>query len=279
MSRTDPGDFLSSMLRLQRDIVRERMSRRRTAILERLAEEKEEPPDFAAALTMPSGGRVNIIAEMKKASPSAGVIREAFEPLYLARRAVQAGAAAISVLTEEKYFQGSLEDLARVAAGVPAPVMRKDFIIDPYQLLEARVSGAAACLLIADMLEFEHLESLLRDTNALAMTALVEVHDEAALDRALEAGASVVGVNNRNLKTLEVDTEMTYRLRERIPGDRVLVSESGHRTRKDLERLEREGVHAVLIGEAIMRAEDVGAAVRELRGDAAAPPGLEPAAG
>jgi len=279
MAARNPGDFLNMMVGLQRENVRERMSRRKASTLERLAEEKAPPPDFAAALQLPAGGRVRIIAEMKKASPSAGVIREAFEPLYLARKVVQAGASAVSVLTEERYFMGSLEDLARVAAGVPAPVMRKDFIVDPYQLLEARTAGAAACLLIADMLEFENLESLLRDTRDLSMAALVEVHDRAALDAALEAGARIIGINNRNLKTMKVDRSTTFALKEHIPAGKIVVSESGNRTREDLVHLEEQCVDAVLIGEAVMRAEDVGAKVRELRGEGTAPSGLEPEAG
>lgn len=277
--REVPG-FLGEMARLQREEIRRRMKARRTSTLEMVALDREPPPDFAAALRMPSGGRVRIIAEMKKASPSAGIIREAFEPLYLARQVVQAGASAVSVLTEERFFHGSLEDLSRVAAGVPAPVMRKDFIIDTYQLLEARCAGAAACLLIAAMFEPQTLAALLRDTAALSMAALVEVHDRRDLDEALEAGAEIVGVNNRNLRTLTVDTSTTFALREFVPEGRLIVSESGHRTRADLVRLEEAGVDAVLVGEAIMRAENAGAKVRELLGvELKGPLGLGPGAG
>lgn len=260
------SDFLARMRLLKEEEVRLRLANRPSSSLERLAMEKEAPPDFAAALRLPSGGKVRLIAEMKKASPSAGVIREAFEPLYLARRVVQEGASAVSVLTEEEFFQGSLQDLARVAGGVPAPVMRKDFIIDTYQLLESRVAGAAACLLIVAMLTPVKLERLLRDARDLGLAALVEIHDRAELETALAAGAEIIGINNRNLKTLEVDTATTMELKEDVPTGRIVVSESGHRTRSDLQALEAGGVDAVLIGEAIMRADDVGVKVRELLG-------------
>jgi indole-3-glycerol phosphate synthase len=277
MSGRTLSGFFGEMKLRKAEEVRVRLANRPAAMLEKVAAEKEEPPDFAAALTLPSGGRVRLVAEMKKASPSAGVIREAFEPLVQARLAVQAGASAISVLTEEDFFQGSLQDLSRVAAGVPAPVMRKDFIIDSYQLLEARVAGAAACLLIVAMLEPARLSRLLQDTADLRMTALVEAHDRQELDIALEAGATVIGINNRNLKTMEVDTATTLELKEFVPPGKVVVSESGHRTRADLVRLEEAGIEAVLIGEAIMRADDIGSKVRELLGgEGGLPPGLRP---
>jgi indole-3-glycerol phosphate synthase len=278
-ARTLTG-FLEQMRRRQEELVRRRLSSRSAASMEKVALNKEAPPDFAAALAMPSRGRVRLIVEMKKASPSAGVIREGFEPLYLARRAVQAGASAISVLTEEEFFQGSLQDLSRVAAGVPAPVMRKDFIVDTYQLLEARAAGAAACLLIAAMLEPPQLRRLMKDAADLGMDTLVETHDRHDIDSALEAEAGIIGINNRDLKTLKVDRGTTLELKAFVPDDRIVVSESGHRTRADLVALEGAGVEAVLIGEAIMRAEDVGAKVRELLGEAGeGPSGLGPGSG
>lgn len=280
MTQPSLSGFLEDMKKRQEAEVRRRISLHRPAVLERVAAEKEAPPDFAAALRMPSRGRVRLIVEMKKASPSAGVIREGFEPLYLARRAVQAGASAISVLTEEEFFQGSLQDLSRVAAGVPAPVMRKDFIVDTYQLLEARVAGAAACLLIAAMLTPPQLRRLMKDAADLSMDTLVETHDRYDLDSALEAEAGIIGINNRDLKTLKVDRATTLELKAFVPDDRIVVSESGHRTRADLVGLEEAGVEAVLIGEAIMRAEDVGAKVRELLGETGkGPAGLGPGSG
>lgn len=263
--------FLDQMRKRQEAEVRRRLTARPSRVLERVALEKEEPPDFASVLRMPSRGKVRLIAEMKKASPSAGIIREAFEPLYLARRVVQAGASAVSVLTEEEFFQGSLQDLSRVAAGVPAPVMRKDFIIDTYQLLEARAAGAAACLLIAAMLSPGELRRLKKDAADLAMAALVETHDRRDIDDALEADAMIIGINNRDLATLRVDTRTTLELKGFVPEGRIVVSESGHRTREDLLPLEEAGVDAVLIGEAIMRSGDVGAKVGELLGED--PPG------
>ena len=160
---------------------------------------------------------MRLIAEVKKASPSAGPIREG-DPLFFARAMAGGGAAAISVLTEERFFGGTLDDLARVAAGVPVPVLRKDFLVDPYQLLEARAAGASAALLIVAMLSDAELALMLREAAALGLAALVEVHDAPELERALAAGAAIVGINNRNLKTLQVDVGTTYALRPLRPG-------------------------------------------------------------
>ena len=250
---------------LQEERVREARARRSTAALEALAGKRPAPKDFAGALRRRDGGPVRLIAEVKKASPSAGSIREG-DPLFFARAMAGGGAAAISVLTEERYFKGSLDDLARIAAGVPVPVMRKDFLVDPYQLLEARAAGASAALLIVAMLSDAELATMLREAAALGLAALVEVHDRPELERALAAGAGIVGINNRNLQTLKVDTETTYALRALVPAGTIVVSESGQRTRADLDRLAAAGVDAVLIGEAIMRAEDVEGKVRELLG-------------
>jgi len=261
----DSGSFLGRMRLLQEGLVRERRTRRSAAALEAVASRRPAPPDFAAALRRGPGDPLRLIAEVKKASPSAGPIREG-DPLFLARAMAGGGAAAISVLTEERHFGGSLDDLARVAAGVPVPVMRKDFLVDPYQLLEARAAGAAAALLIVAMLAPEELRLMLREAAALGLAALVEAHDRADVEGALAAGATIVGINNRNLATLRVDTETTHLLRGAVPPGTILVSESGHRTRADLERLAASGVDAVLVGEAIMRADDVEARVRELLG-------------
>jgi indole-3-glycerol phosphate synthase len=259
------GDFLGRMRTLQESVVRERRRKRSAAALEAVVGRRPAPPDFAAALRRPAGAPIRLIAEVKKASPSVGPIREG-DPLFFARGMAAGGAAAISVLTEERYFKGSLDDLARVAPGVPVPVMRKDFLVDPYQLLEARAAGAAAALLIVALLSAEELRSMLREAQALGLAALVETHDRRDLDAALEADAEIIGINNRNLATLQVDTETTYRLREAVPPGRIVVSESGNRTREDLARLAAAGVDAVLIGEAIMREEDVEGKVRELLG-------------
>jgi indole-3-glycerol phosphate synthase len=261
---TAAGEFLSRMRPLQEARVREARARRSVAALEALAGKRPAPKDFAGALRR-GAGPVRLIAEVKKASPSAGTIREG-DPLFFARAMAGGGAAAISVLTEERFFGGSLDDLARVAAGVPVPVMRKDFLVDPYQLLEARAAGASAALLIVAMLSDAELAAMLGEAAGLGLGALVEVHDRPELERALAAGAGIVGINNRNLKTLQVDTETTFALRPLVPAGTIVVSESGQRTRADLERLADAGVDAALIGEAIMRAQDVEGKVRELLG-------------
>lgn len=259
------GSFLGRMRALQESVVRERKARRSAAALEAVIARRPAPADFAAALRRPAEGRIRLIAEVKKASPSAGPIREG-DPLFFARGMAAGGASAISVLTEERYFKGSLEELARIATGVPVPVLRKDFLVDPYQLLEARAAGAAAALLIVALLSPQELRTMLGEAEILGLAALVEVHDRQDLEIALAAQAQLIGINNRNLATLRVDTATTYALRELVPPGKIVVSESGIRTREDLEKLQAAGVDAVLIGEAIMRAEDVEGKVRELLG-------------
>lgn len=261
----DALNFLARMRPLQQERVRAARERRSVVSLEALAGKRSAPKDFTGALRRSAGAPLRLIAEVKKASPSVGAIREG-DPLFFARAMAGGGAAAISVLTEERYFKGSLDDLARIAAGVPVPVMRKDFLVDPYQLLEARAAGASAALLIVAMLSDAELASMLREAAALGLGTLVEVHDRHELERALAAGAGVVGINNRNLQTLRVDTATTYALRALVPPGTVVVSESGQRTRADLERLAAAGVDAALIGEALMRSEDVEGKVRELLG-------------
>lgn len=220
--------------------------------------------DFFAALTEPS--EISLIAEVKKASPSKGVIREDFHPVEIATTYEAHGAACISVLTDESYFQGGLDYLKAVRAAVGIPVLRKDFIIDPYQVVVARLAGADAVLLIAECLEDNQLKLLHDQIVALGMTPLVELYDPANLPRVVDVGARLIGVNNRNLRTFEVDIDHTLRLREEIPEDRAIVGESGIRTREDAERLEGAGVAAMLVGETLMREADIGAAVDRLLG-------------
>lgn len=226
----------------------------------------QAPPvrDFRAALDKP--GEVRIIAEVKKASPSAGVLRADFDPVSIARIYAEHGAAAISVLTDEHFFQGQLDYLARVRRAVAPPVLRKDFILDPYQILEARVEGADAVLLIAEILDDETLRSLLATTHRLGMQALVELYDAENVNRVVDSGAQIIGINNRNLRSFVTRLEHTMELAERIPKNRCLVSESGIKTRDDMRRLQQAGVRAVLIGETFMRAPDIGAKLDELRG-------------
>ncbi|MBN9517894.1 indole-3-glycerol phosphate synthase TrpC [bacterium] len=224
------------------------------------------PPtrDFTAAVGRT--GAVNVIAEVKKASPSAGVIRADFDPVAIASAYAAHGAAAISVLTDVDYFQGSLAYLTAVRRAVPVPVLRKDFVLDRYQLLEARVAGADAALLIAECLPGDRLAALQRDATALGLHTLVELHDAEELPRVLDCGATVIGINNRDLRTFATRLEHTLDLLAKIPADRVVVSESGIRTHADLQRLGAAGAKAVLVGESLMRAPDIGAALDELRG-------------
>jgi len=224
------------------------------------------PPvrDFRAALETIAG--VAIIAEVKRASPSAGLLRANFDPVAIALTYERHGAAAISVLTDEPFFQGRLEYLSAIRQAVQPPLLRKDFILDRYQLLEARTAGADAVLLIAEVLEGEELPRLLRQAQELGLQALVELYDADNLPRVLDSGAQLIGVNNRDLRTFVTRLEQTLELAERLPAGCCLVSESGIRSRKDILRLQAAGVRAVLIGETFMRAPDIGAKVDELRG-------------
>jgi indole-3-glycerol phosphate synthase len=217
---------------------------------------------FAGALSRP--GRVNVIAEHKRRSPSRGAIREDLAPADVARAYEAAGAAAISVLTDEPFFGGRLEHLQEARAACGLPVLRKDFVIDPWQVWEARAAGADAVLLIVAALDDAGLGALLETASAAGMDALVEVHDRAELDRALAAGARVVGVNNRDLRTLAVSLETSLALAPAIPDDVVAVAESGIRTGADVRRLRDAGFDAFLVGEHLMSAPEPGAALRQL---------------
>jgi indole-3-glycerol phosphate synthase len=224
------------------------------------------PPvrDFLAAVAR--AGPIRLIAEVKKASPSKGVIRADFDPVRIARTYQEHGASAISVLTDGPYFQGSLDDLGRIRQAVDLPLLRKDFIVDPYQVLQARAAGADAVLLIAECLEDPMLRTLYDAVVACGMTPLVELYEPENLPRVLALGARLIGVNNRDLRTFEVDLEQTLRLKRRIPEDRIVVGESGIRSRADAQRLQSAGVGAMLVGESLMARPDLGAAVDELLG-------------
>jgi indole-3-glycerol phosphate synthase len=247
---------------------RREIERSREQLPERELEARlaEAPPvrDFRAALERPDG--VHIIAEVKKASPSAGLLRADFDAVVIARTYVAHGAAALSVLTDEPFFQGCLQDLTQIRRIGCPPVLRKDFLLDRYQLLEARAAGADAVLLIAEVLDGAALPELLRQARALGMEALVELYDAENLPRVLDSGAGLVGINNRNLKTFETRLEHTLDLAARVPPSCCLVSESGIRTRQDVLRLQAAGVRAVLVGETLVRAPDIGAKLDELRG-------------
>ena len=216
---------------------------------------------FLEALRKPRRG---IIAEVKKASPSKGVIRADFDPVAIAKSYAASGAAAISVLTEERYFQGHLDYLASIRAAVPTPLLRKDFLFDPYQLYEARAYGADAALLIVASLSDQQLQELTWLADELNLTALVEVHDRYEMERADRAGARLIGINNRDLRTFHTTLETTENLLPFLPREALAVTESGIDTVGDIQRLERAGVHVFLIGEKFMRATDPGVALTEL---------------
>lgn len=220
--------------------------------------------DFFSPLA--AGGPIRLIAEVKKASPSAGVIRADFDPVAIAKIYEAHGASCISVLTDEAYFQGRLEYLTQIREAVGLPVLRKDFILDTYQLVEARAAGADAVLLIAECLDDCNLRKLFNEACELRLTPLVELYEPANLQRVFDAGATLIGVNNRNLHTFEVDLEHTICMRQRIPDECVLVGESGIKTRDDVLRLESAGVDAMLVGESLTREPDIGAAVDRLFG-------------
>lgn len=258
------GSILDEIVAAKRDEV-ERA--KRAVPEERLRESLASAPpvrDFFAPLAAP--GPIRLIAEVKKASPSKGVIREDFDPVAIARIYAAHGASCISVLTDEPYFKGRLEYLRRIRQAVALPLLRKDFIIDPYQVLEARAAGADAVLLIAECLDDVALHRLHSAIVDLGMTPLVEFYETENLLRVLESEARLIGINNRDLRTFHVDLEHTLRLRQQIPANRVVVGESGIRTRDDVLRLERAGVDAMLVGETLMARPDIGAAVDELLG-------------
>lgn len=231
------------------------------ADLRALASVAAPPRDFVAALRHPG---VSLIAECKKASPSKGLMVRHYDPVALAKTYVKGGAAAISVLTDARHFQGSLADLRDVAEAVKVPVIRKDFIFDPYQVYQARAAGASAILLIVRVLGEGDLAALLKLTRKLGMEALIEVHDEDELAQALTLNPAVIGVNNRNLQTFEVDFDNTARLRAAIPPEVVVVGESGIKTSADVRQLRDIGVNAILVGETLVRSKDTLASVKAM---------------
>ena len=238
----------------------------RTPIAELESRLADAPPvrDFVEALR--NAREIGLIAEVKKASPSAGIIRQDFDPVAIAKTYATAGAACISCLTDEPYFQGKLEYLAAIRQAVDIPIMRKDFILDRYQVVEARAAGADCILLIAECLNDCEMRDLYFFASELGMECLIELYEPENLDRVLKLDASLVGVNNRNLKTFETDLNHTIELGKRIPASTVLVAESGIRTRADVERLKAGGARAILVGETLMRQDDIAAGVRELLG-------------
>lgn len=245
---------LDEILRVKRSEIDALRPRRES--LRRAALQRNDFRSFEAALQKPDD--LALIAEVKKASPSAGVIVESFDPVEVAKNYARAGAEAISVLTDEQFFQGRLEYLRQIRAAVDVPLLRKDFILDEVQIAESAAAGADAILLIVAALQDDELERLLAAAQVYQLDALVEVHTLTELDRALETDARIIGINNRNLSTFEVDLSVTEQLSEQVPNGIVLVSESGIKSAEDVTRVKASGVNAVLIGEALMRAQTGG---------------------
>ena len=233
-----------------------------TYLQQRIARQKPAL-DLAPAL---KGDHVRLIAEVKQASPSRGTLSLNFNPIELARTYAEGGAAAISVLTEANYFMGSIEHLAAIKEAVGLPLLRKDFIFDPYQIYESRAYGADALLLITSILSQEQLKELVSLSHSLGLRCLVEVHNEGEVKRAVLSEAEIIGINNRDLNTFTVDITTTRRLRPLIPQERIVVSESGIKSKRDIEKLGKWGVDAVLVGEALVTAGDVRARMKELIG-------------
>jgi indole-3-glycerol phosphate synthase len=252
---------LEELVGATRDAVERRKRERPLAELEREADVLREGRPFAEALSRPG---TSLVAEHKRRSPSAGSIREGARCSELVRAYERGGAAAVSVLTEEAHFGGSLADLREARAATELPILRKDFTIDRYQLYESKAAGADAVLLVVSSLEQHDLATLYADARALDLDAVVEIHDGEELDRALEIDCDVIGINNRDLENFTVDIQRTFDLLADVPAGKVVMSESGIHLRQQIEELEQVGVDAVLIGEALMRAPDPEAVVREL---------------
>ena len=259
------SDILQKIVAVKREEIAAARVRRDEASLRRDAESLGGQRDFVGALRAKvADGQAAVIAEIKRASPSKGVLREHFVPAEIARAYERHGAAALSVLTDEQFFQGSVAFLQQARAACALPVLRKDFMIDAYQVFEARAMGADCILLIAACLDDAQMAALEAEAHALGMAVLVEVHDAAELERGLRLRTPLIGINNRNLRSFEVSLDTTLALLEQMPADRLLITESGILARADVQRMRFAGVHTFLVGEAFMRAADPGAALQAL---------------
>ena len=259
------SDILEKILAVKRAEVAAAMKARPLAKVRSDAESAPPPRDFAGAIRSKlEAGLAAVIAEVKKASPSKGVLREDFDPAAIARSYAEHGAACLSVLTDEQFFQGRGEYLGQAREASGLPVLRKDFMVDPYQVYEARVMGADCILLIVAALDDEQMAELESIALSLKMAVLVEAHDGEELERAMQLKTALVGINNRNLRTFETRLETTLSLLPRIPADKLVVTESGILARADVERMRAANVHSFLVGEAFMRADDPGAALDAL---------------
>lgn len=261
------SDILNKILAVKREEVAAAIERKPLALMRADAESRVLTRDFVGALRAKiAAGKPAVIAEIKKASPSKGLLRADFIPADIAQSYAEYDAACLSVLTDQQFFQGSIDYLKQARASCSLPVLRKDFIIDAYQVYESRVIGADCILLIAACLDDAQLKALEALAMSLDMAVLVEVHDEAELERALKLRTPLIGINNRNLNTFEVSLDTTLGLLDKVPADRLLVTESGISTPADVQRMRDAKVNAFLVGEAFMRAEDPGAALAQLFG-------------
>lgn len=259
------SDILNKIIATKREEIAAAMALKPFSVLEAEAKLQSAPRDFVAAIREKlAAGLPAVIAEIKKASPSKGVIRSDFHPAEIARSYADNGAACLSVLTDRQYFQGEPAYLQAARAACELPVLRKDFMVDPYQVLEARAMGADCILLIAAALTLEAMQSLESQAMALGMAVLVEVHDAAELEAALQLKTPLLGINNRNLRTFEVTLNTTLGLLGRIPGDRVVVTESGILKPEDVRLMRESAVNAFLVGEAFMRADEPGVELARL---------------
>ena len=261
------SDILEKILSVKRQEVAASMQTRPLTAVRADAQAAASPRDFVGAMRARiAAGKAAVIAEIKKASPSKGVLRESFDPEQIARSYAGHGAACLSVLTDEQFFKGSADYLKQARAASGLPVLRKDFMVDPYQIYEAREMGADCILLIVAALDDQSLSKFEVLAHSLGMAVLVEVHDAAELQRALHLQTPLLGINNRNLRTFETHLETTLDLLPQIPPDKLVVTESGILAREDVQRMRGAGVHAFLVGEAFMRAPDPGAALGALFG-------------
>ncbi len=259
------SDILNKIVAVKREEIQASIQRKSLSAMRADAESRVLTRDFVAAMrTKIQAGAAAVIAEVKKASPSKGVLREDFIPADIAQSYAEHGAACLSVLTDRQFFQGEPDFLKQARASCHLPVLRKDFMVDAYQIYESRAMGADAVLLIAACLGDAQMADMEAIANSLDMAVLVEVHDGAELARALKLKTPLVGINNRNLRTFEVSLQTTLDLRAQLPADRLLVTESGISAKEDVARMREAGVHAFLVGEAFMRAKDPGLALADL---------------
>jgi len=256
--------MLDKIIAQKREEVEQRKKEATITYLQQLIAQQKPVLDLTLAL---KDEHIRMIAEVKQASPSRGMLSPNFNPIELAQTYAEGGAAAISVLTEANYFMGSIEHLAAIKKVVDLPLLRKDFIFDSYQVYESRAYGADALLLIAAILSQEQLKELILLSHSLGLKCLVEVHSKGEVERAVLSEAEIIGINNRDLNTFSIDINMTQRLRPLIPQERIVVSESGIKNKRDIEKLKEWGVDAVLVGEALVTAGNVRAKMKELIGE------------